>query len=67
MMPNDDLIATSGQAQGPAIGYYLEEWDRRQAARLNRTIATLTWVLVALTGVVVVFTVVSTIAILSGS
>jgi hypothetical protein len=54
MMPDDDLraideMASTSQARKGAIGYYLDEWDRRQTSRLNRLLARLTWWIAALT------------------
>jgi type IV secretory pathway component VirB8 len=54
-MPDEDLqaaidrMASSSQARGNAIGYYIAEWDRRMQRRLNRTLLRLTWVIALLT------------------
>jgi hypothetical protein len=76
ILPDADLDATinrlaeSSRARTVELTYYLAEFDRRQRRRLNEQLAEsnrkmilLTRAVVALTGVLVVLTIVSTIAI----
>ncbi len=70
MMPDDDLIktidgmASSSQATKDAIGYYLDELDRREQRKMNRTMVRLTRLVAALTLLVLVLTALSTYAVL---
>ena len=55
MMPDEDLyaaidrMASSSQARGGVIGYYIAEADRRDRRKLERTMVRLTWVIAVLT------------------
>lgn len=70
MMPDDDLfnaidgMASSSQARKDAIGYYLDELDRREQRKLNRSMLRLTRVVAVLTALVFVLTALSTYTVL---
>jgi hypothetical protein len=66
MMPDKDLLnaidrmAATRQATGDAIGYYLDEHDRRQQRKLNQRVVRLTRWVVILTIAVLILTALST-------
>jgi len=69
MMPDDDLVnaidrmASSSEARQDKIGYYLDELDRREQRKLNRSMRRLSRFVAALTVVVLVLSVLSTYAV----
>lgn len=68
MMPDDDLtnavdrMASSSQARKDEIGYYIDELDRREQRKLNRSMVRLTRLVAALTVLVFLLTSLSTYA-----
>jgi type IV secretory pathway component VirB8 len=72
MSPDEDLLsaidsmASTRQATGNAIGFYLDEWDRRQSAKLNRLLVRLTWGIAGLTAAVLIVAVVTLVVALRG-
>ena len=72
MMPDEDLeraidaMASTSKARGDAIGYYIAEFDRRNQRKLNERLVELTQRLTALTWVIAVLAVVSTVAVIVG-
>jgi hypothetical protein len=72
MMPDHDLLTTidelasTRQAQGDAIGYYLDELDRRERRKQNRLMVRLTWAVVVLTFLVLVLAALSVVIAVRG-
>jgi hypothetical protein len=72
VMPDEDLeraidrMASTSQARGDAIGYYIAEFDRRNQRKLNERLVEMTQRLTTLTWVMAVLAAVSTAAVIMG-